>query len=229
MGCIIITMWLRLYATASNTYVAGPTLRIIMEMFRQMGNFLVVDTCVILLFSTLAQIWFGQILKFRTIQASIETMMYAALGFYDTAWFDDIGKTRIFGIIFLMVYLVVNVLLLMNYVIAIMTDRYTALQESRLGLFYDGLVSSMAEYKCDSSYGFLITNFLPLNPLNLLLAPLFVYTKKENLKKLNWGLMVAGYCPIALFVTIIFFVLNVVFVPLAYVVAIFKKIQLLFS
>ena len=54
MGVIIITMWLRLYATASNTYVAGPTLRIIMEMFRQMGNFLVVDAGVTLFFASLA-------------------------------------------------------------------------------------------------------------------------------------------------------------------------------
>ena len=34
MGVIIITMWAKLYATASNTYVAGPTMRIIIEMFR---------------------------------------------------------------------------------------------------------------------------------------------------------------------------------------------------
>jgi len=35
----------------------------------------------------------------------------------------------------------------------------------------------MVEYKYDSTYGFLITNFLPFNAINLLIAPIFVFTK----------------------------------------------------
>ena len=228
MGVIIITLWVRLFATASNTYIAGPTLRIIGEMFKQLSNFLVVEMCVTLAFSTLAQIWFGRLMVFRTISSSLETMTYAGLGYYDTAWFDDMGERRVYGIYFLMGYLVVNVLLLMNYVVAIMTDRYAALQESRLGLFYDGLISSMAEYKYDSHYGFLIANFLPFNVFNLLLAPLFIVMgRDQSLKKLNRWLMVIGYSPLAIIVTSVFFALNVLLLPFAYVIGILKKLQLL--
>lgn len=54
MGMIIITLWLRLYATASNTFIVGPTMRIVEEMFKQLGNFMVVEICLVLAFSTLA-------------------------------------------------------------------------------------------------------------------------------------------------------------------------------
>jgi hypothetical protein len=141
-----------------------------------------------------------------------------------------LGTKRIYAVYFMMVYLVINVLLLLNYVIAIMTDRYADLQESRLGLFYDGLVGSMVEYKYDSTYGFLILNFLPFNLVNLLIAPIFIFTKNVLLlKQLNQWLTVIGYLPIGLIVTVIFFVANTLMLPFAYVIGFLKKVQLILT
>jgi hypothetical protein len=83
----------------------------------------------------------------------------------------------------------------------------------------------MVEYKYDSTYGFLITNFLPFNAINLLIAPIFVFTKNTKvLRQLNASLTVMGYLPIALIVTIAFFVLNTLMAPFAYVIGFLKKI-----
>lgn len=82
---------------------------------------------VVLFFSTLGQIWFGKLPEFRTKAMSFETLLYAVFGAFTPSMFDNLGDSRAFGIYFLMFYLVTNVLLLTNYVVAIMTDRYAAL------------------------------------------------------------------------------------------------------
>lgn len=122
-----------------------------------------------------------------------------------------------------------NVLLLTNYVVAIMTDRYAAMQQSRLGLLHDGQVSSMNEYKYDSRYGFLVSNLVPLNFLSLLVSPLLLVIKNdETLRQMNTFMSIIGYLPIALVTTAVFMLASTVMVPFAYLAAAGKKVQLLF-
>lgn len=83
----------------------------------------------------------------------------------------------------------------------------------------------MAEYKYDSTYGFLITNFLPFNAINLLIAPIFVFTKNTKfLRQLNSWLTSIGYFPLALLVLVVFLFFNILMVPVAYVIGFLKKI-----
>lgn len=228
MAIIIILVWCRFFLTVSNTMIAGPTLRILGAMITQLAQFVLIWLGVVLFFSTLGQIWFGQLMQFRTISASFETLLYSVFGAFDKTWFETLGNRRVYGIYFLMVYLVTNVLLLTNYVVAIMTDKYAMLQESRLGLFYDGLVGSMADYKYDSRYGFLIANMVPFNIFGFILSPIFFVIKNEAvLKRINYFLTMFSYLPIALIATIIFLAANIFFAPFAYVIGVAKKIQLL--
>jgi hypothetical protein len=127
MAIIIILVWCRFFLTVSNTMIAGPTLRILGAMVTQLAQFVLIWLGVVLFFSTLGQIWFGQLKQFRTISGSFETLLYSVFGAFDKAWFDALGDRRVYGIYFLMVYLVTNVLLLTNYVVAIMTDKYAVL------------------------------------------------------------------------------------------------------
>lgn len=121
-------------------------------------------------------------------------------------------------------------MLLTNYVVAVMTDRYVALQESRLGLYYDDLLANMAEYKYDSRYGFLIISVAPFNLLSFICAPFFIVIKKEDtLKRINWMLLHIGYLPVAALTTTFFFTINVILLPFALVAALLKKFKLLVS
>jgi len=156
-------------------------------------------------------------------------MLFAALGSYDTSWVEQLPNPN-YGIYFMVIYLITNVLLLTNYVVAIMTDRYASLEQSRLGLFYDGIVESISEYKYDSRYGFLISNVIPFNIFSLLLAPIFFVVKNEDtLRKINLTLMRFAYLPIAIIATVIFFFMNVAMVPFAWMVALLKKFHLLLT
>ena len=122
----------------------------------------------------------------------------------------------------------VNALIITNYVIAVMTDVYATLQSTRLGLFYDELIGTMKEYKYNSRYGFLIATIMPFNILTIPILPCFIFIKDQNtLKKMNSILMVIGYTPVAIILTIIFAAFNIILIPFAYLAALFKKLYLL--
>ena len=83
----------------------------------------------------------------------------------------------------------------------------------------------MNEYMFDSKYGFLTVNFLPLNILSTLFAPIAMCIKDDKtLMKLNSAIAMINYFPIALLSAIVFFICNLIFWPFAYFAAIGKKI-----
>jgi phosphatidylglycerophosphate synthase len=53
---------------------------------------LIVWLSVVLFFATLAQMWYGKLMIFRTTFSSFTTMLYASLGGYDPAWFDGLDE-----------------------------------------------------------------------------------------------------------------------------------------
>ena len=129
-----------------------------------------------------------------------------------------------------MVFLILSTLLLTNYVVAIMRDKYAQLQGSRLGLYYDSLLGSLSAYKWDPHYGALISTPIPLNLVILLFSPLFIITKDPiKLRKINKVFTMIGYLPVALFLVAFYITANLLMLPFAYLAALAKKIQLLNS
>ena len=63
------------------------------------------------------------------------------LSMYDGLPFgDEVGEC------FHMVCVAVNMILFFNLIIAILSEKYNILSPVRLGLYYDGLISSMPGY-----------------------------------------------------------------------------------
>ena len=138
MGLIITCFFIRLVFMVKNTSIAGPTIRIMHEMFAQLARFVLVWISVIIYFATISQLLWGKDPHFRTFNTSFTHMLYTAFSGYDPGWFSALEMSKqVWAVYYMQLFLVINVLLLMNYVVAIMTDRYAALQEARLGLLHD--------------------------------------------------------------------------------------------
>jgi hypothetical protein len=123
-----------------------------------------------------------------------------------------------------------NLILLLNLVIAILTETYIRFSKVKLGLYYDGVVDAISTLKYDKLYGAMITAVPPFNVLMFLMTPLFVLVKNpRRLKKINHALTLITYMPIAFILVIIFAAVNIALMPIAYVFAIAHKIKLCFS
>lgn len=121
-------------------------------------------------------------------------------------------------------------ILLLNLVVAILSETYSRFSKVKLGLYYDGIVDAISCLKYDKSYGALITAVPPLNILMFLMLPVFLLTKNpRRLKKLNKNLTIVSYIPIAIVLILIFVAINLLLLPFAYVYALVHKIKLCFS
>ena len=91
-----------------------------------------------------------------------------------------------FGEVFHLIIIILNMVLLLNLVISILSETYTRLSNEKLGLYYDGIIEVIPAYKYKKLYGAMIAACPPFNLLILPFLPFFWCTrKKERLRKLN--------------------------------------------
>ena len=74
-------------------------------------------------------------------------------------------------------------LVIMNLLIAIMSDTYAKFNDLRTGLYFRGMIRAIPGYKYDSRYGCLVTAVPPLNILLLPLIPFFMIMKNDAVLK----------------------------------------------
>ena len=119
--------------------------------------------------------------------------------------------------------------LLVNLIIAILSETYQRLSIQKLGLYYDGVIEVIPAYKYKKFYGALIAACPPFNLLVLPFLPFFAFTnKKTKVRRLNNALVKVIFFPFALIYASLFSLINILMWPLAYVVTIYRKAKLIF-
>ena len=152
------------------------------------------------------------------------------MGFWDFSIYEKLSLGSKFGIVFHVCVIIMNMILLLNLVIAILTETYSRFSKVKLGLYYDGVVDAISSLKYDKKYGALITAVPPFNIIMFFMTPIFVLTKNpRRLKSLNNAATLATFIPISGLLIIIFAVLNIALIPFAFVFALVHKLKLSLS
>ena len=126
--------------------------------------------------------------------------------------------------------LIINAVVLLNFIIAILADTYAKLSTQSLGLYYDGVIARIPVYEDDSRYGGLIVGVPPFNILALFMIPVYLMIKDEKkLRKVNNVFTKVMFAPVAVILTCVFMVGNLAMLPLAYLVAIVKKLKIIWA
>ena len=122
--------------------------------------------------------------------------------------------------------IIVNLLLLLNLVIAIMSDTYANLSQVKLGLYLQGIIESISSYKNDKRYGGLICMTPPFNVIAYLLLPFYHCTKdKDKLARFNNRVCQVTYFPLAFLFTTILLAGSILMSPLAWLKAVSHHIR----
>ena len=118
-------------------------------------------------------------------------------------------------------------LLLLNLVIAIMTDTYSFYSKVMLGLFSQGIIEAIPAYKNDKKYGALISAFPPFNMFTMFTLPVLMCLKdQDNREKFNGFICRIIYFPICVAISSFFLTVNFLLIPFAYLKALFHKFRL---
>ena len=73
-------------------------------------------------------------------------LLEASVGNWLLSMYDGLPFGDEMGEIFHIVCVTVNMILFFNLIIAILSEKYNILSPAKLGLYYDGIISSMPGY-----------------------------------------------------------------------------------
>ena len=87
---------------------------------------------------------------------------------------------RDYGIYLVIVYSFINVLILLNVVIAMMADTYAMLSSVRQGIYNYSVLSMFPSYKLDKHYGGLVSYTYPYSMFAFFLLPFYLCIKDKK-------------------------------------------------
>jgi hypothetical protein len=152
------------------------------------------------------------------------------MGEWDLTIYDDLSLGRTVGQVYHCLVIIVNLILLLNLVIAILAETYARFSQLKLGLYYDGVVDAISQYKYDKRYGAMITAVPPFNVIMFLFTPIFYCVKNQKkLRAINSCLSHMAYFPIAMILVVVFGICNMALIPFAYFAALFSKTKISLS
>lgn len=126
-------------------------------------------------------------------------------------------------------FLVLNMIVIMNLVIAILATIYEEYSSFKRGLFYDTLIAALPKHKHDRYYGFMVTYPGIFAPILIMLAPVAWLLKKVSPSLayvFNMILSLVAYLPIGFLAITVFVACQVCLVPVVFVAVILSKLRI---
>ena len=123
------------------TSTFGPIIRICFKMLSDMITFFVIFFLQITAFACVGVLIFGEIPEYDDLYTAIVMIFQTAMGAWDLTVYDVLSDDRKYiGVLFHILLICVNLLLLLNLMIALMSDTYANLAVLKRGLYYKCIV-----------------------------------------------------------------------------------------
>ena len=178
------------------------------------------------MFGSVGILLFPDIDEFSSYRKAFNYLFEASLGGFDSSIFDSMStKPPLHGYAFHNVFLIVNLVLLLNLLIAILSSTYHELQHRSKALYYNELAKLNSSLQWYAQYGSVISS-IPV--VDLCLIPFIPFLmKSRSPKRLNDILYMVEYLPIMALAMIIFIVIEIILTPFAIICSIITKISIL--
>lgn len=180
-----ILVWLRIFTIMLTFKGIGPLISMMYLLFTKMLNYIILYFFYLITCCTIFMSLFYRISnQFSEYSVGLTTLFG---GFINNLNVFDFEQENFFGAIFIMIYVTLSGLILINFLIAILTNIYRRFSISVDSNYRSILISYHKRYKWDAKYGFLVFLTTPFSILNSLALPIiFIYSKFSNKKFEIW-------------------------------------------
>lgn len=222
-----ILVWMRITGILLTFKVIGPLIRMISLLSMQTAKYLIVYclyiTCFVGIFTA---IFYNTSEQFSSFSITFTTLFGGFINNMDAFSFT---KHQFFGAIFLIFYVTISGIMLINLLISHLSNVYRSLSLQVDASHRSVLISYHRRYKWNNEYGFMLLLTTPINIINLLVVPIFLLFKKYsyNIELLNSKISqiyyMVFYFPFMILSTFFF---NLTLIPISYLKGIFNTLML---
>lgn len=200
-------------------------------MAQELVQFIIIWGIQLLAWSSVGLLIFGELSEYDSIPNTFIMLFSTSFGNWDFTIYDALSKNGssgivYFGIIFHIIFILMNGLIFLNLVIAIMSNVINKVSITKDGLFFSKIIQASSSWKNDKHYGFLISAFFPLNVFTICLLPLFMRLGDEKLEQLNKIVQKIMYTPFFIVLLLVFIVCNILLTPFAFCKTLAHKCKL---
>ena len=149
-------MYLKIILRMLLTKTFGPNFKLIASLFEELVKFYVLWFIILFAFTSAGMLLFSEISGWDTFFHAIQTNFDYALGSWATKPYCDGGNDStlcIHGKIYLFIFTSINVVLLLNLIIGILSSIYAYYEDKKVGLYYEVLLQKFATMEFDEKYG----------------------------------------------------------------------------
>ena len=155
-------------------------------MFNDIKKFIIIWIIVVFMFTAVGMMAFQDVPELRKFKTGGIYWVNCALGNWDLEIFDILlelptpsPNLRDYGIYLVVIYSFINVIILLNVVIAMMADTYAMLSGVRRGVYNYSVLSIFPSYKLDKCYGGIIAFCYPYSMFGFLILPFYCCIKDK--------------------------------------------------
>ena len=168
----------------------------------------------------------------RKLEDSLIYFLSASFGSFDVTIFDDAylpdrPDLHRFGVYFVLLFVFLNLIILVNVVIAMMADTYGYMTTVKIGIYSHSVIKAAPAYTQDKHYGALALLPAPFAAFSFLTLPYYFCVKdKTRLEKFTTRFNMIFYFFVSILISVIFMALNLILMPFAYLKTCYDKVLL---
>ena len=208
LSLLMFTIWIRFASIVIVTKTYGQFLRIIYHMIGETLNFFIILLSLFICAAgVFTAIFYNSNPKFISFDISLRTVFADAMGGFDLT---NYTSNLALGGTFEAFYLMISNVVLLNLLIAIISNVYETLVERVESEHRNVIISYIEKYQWDPKYGFLIYLPSPLSSIVVLFCPFVILCSKEP-EKWNSRICKAFYLVYASGLLLLFNLIGIVY------------------
>ena len=130
--------------------IFGPMIRIIFKMLVDLTTFMFLYMLIFIIFTCAGQLMFSELSEYKNLTKAAINTFSQGLGDFGYNIFDNAKETRPeFGYLFLTVWLIVSLIMLLNFSIAILSKTYSFLIKHHNALYLKEVILIRQRYEYD--------------------------------------------------------------------------------
>lgn len=222
-----VFLWIRVAYTLRLMPFVGPILMLFIHSVKYLVGFGLLFGSSIFIMGLCGTLIFKDLPAFDRIDTSLTTIFNNTWGAFN---FNDAKEGRFgnkIGYSFMITIVVVLIVILTNFLIAIFASRYDIFLKNEKSIMMQEALYLRPIMEANDSHSSLISGAFPLHGLNWVMTPVMFFPK--NPKRPNYIILHILYSPIALVVTVLFIIYNILIWPLTYLKLIPHKFALIFK
>lgn len=210
---MFMIIWLRFMSVLIISKRFGPYLRMIYLMVGETVNFFIIFLCLLVCTSAVFTALFNKSNPdFVDFSMSLRMLYSGAIGEFNLTNFTD---DKILGSILFSIYLLLANVMLLNLLVALLSNIYTNLIDRIDSEHRAVVISTYNRYSWHEDYGLLIYLPSPITYLLLLLSPFVLFTANPRYYTVKFTKIL--YVVYAIPQSLVFLVLSLMYVPLMFV------------